>query len=181
MGRGLNSVSSLDRVTISHYNREAITRNGAMDVNFTPSIVEAYSNIGVDNLRDWRRRGLLAGVGVRSVSGRWSYTVSDVVTLAITNELIQQGVAIVIALKAASAASSSVIAWLGGYPEVVGAPQRKNRFVVAFMDEGKPQAMLFRDFGNSEVLSLPVSIILDAMHMAEKIRPRVGGLFIGAR
>lgn len=66
---------------------EKITRK-LIDMNrlVGPSEVEKRTGLGVDILRDWRRRKILTA-GTQQENGRWAYSVGDVAQLAIVNLL----------------------------------------------------------------------------------------------
>lgn len=148
-----------------------------MTPTLTPAAVELHAGIGVDNLRDWRRRKLLDGIGTCAATGRWTYSVADVVALAVARELLDQGVALTLAIRTALASATSVSAWLMPTASETVMALRENRFTLAFMDDGQPQALLFRDFRNIDVMKLPVAVTVDSMHMADRLRPRLGDLF----
>ena len=53
------------------------------------SIAEAakLAGLSVDNLRDWRRRGLLDGIGAKSEAGRTVYSPKDVTILTLARKI----------------------------------------------------------------------------------------------
>ncbi|SFN80988.1 hypothetical protein SAMN04488056_10287 [Cohaesibacter marisflavi] len=60
---------------------------------FSPSkVVKLVENsLSVDNLRDWRRRGLLDGIGQQDNRGRWNYSIGEVLFLSSVPILIEMG------------------------------------------------------------------------------------------
>jgi hypothetical protein len=115
---------------------------------YSPADVEIATSgdITPDVLRDWRRRGLLEGMGRMEKSGRWRYDRASVCSLAIASYLADQGLKIERAIIIAGTARNAVIAWLAKEPTEFY-NQMKDRYplVVAFEGAGGFQALPFRD------------------------------------
>lgn len=63
---------------------------------FSASEASRYSGISQDVLRDWRRRGVLEGVGAAQPSGRWLFSFHEIILLAIVRTLEPNGQSIAV-------------------------------------------------------------------------------------
>lgn len=67
------------------------------------------SGIPNDVMRDWRRREFLSGIGEQHENGRWSYSFSEILELAIVRTLAGNGQSIKVLLYMASRLSLCVV------------------------------------------------------------------------
>lgn len=67
-----------------------------VDRTFSASEASRYSGISQDVLRDWRRRGVLDGVGAAQPSGRWLFSFHEIILLAIVRALEPNGQSIAV-------------------------------------------------------------------------------------
>lgn len=145
------------------------------------SLQEIQERTGIDpeNLRDWRRRGLLEGVGTLQENGRWSYRVGDVLLLAIAVHLVRQsGLHLAHALKIAAFANPPL--WCRASHEAgrYADQQRAIRFLVAWSNEenGVVQVEWIRDLNNIPAFGQAHSHLIDLDALAKSLSPIISRL-----
>lgn len=111
-------------------------------MQYSPADVETATSgdLKPNVLRDWRRRGLLEGIGRQDANGRWRYTRANVCHLAIASYLARQGLTIERALSMAAFACNAVIGWLAEVPtDFYDQAKARYRFVVGYEARGEFQ------------------------------------------
>ena len=82
-----------------------------MPKRFDPAEIEALGGPPPEKLRDWRHRGLLEGIGELR-SGRWGYSMDDVLILGCAGLLVDNGMEIAPALELTKGGRGLLFAWL---------------------------------------------------------------------
>lgn len=59
---------------------------------FSPSDIERFASVAPATLRGWRHRGILKGFGEEQANGRWLYSGTEVLTMAIGQHLMAAAV-----------------------------------------------------------------------------------------
>lgn len=78
------------------------------DKTLTPQEVEALTGFGPELLRVWRSRGMLDGIGLAE-GGRWKFSLTEAVALAVCTQLRSVGLDGGVAIKVAGEFSETVL------------------------------------------------------------------------
>lgn len=97
---------------------------------FTSRDIERYAGIPQVILRDWRRRKILSDtVGVEVASGRWRYSLREVVYFAVGKFLSEDLLSLKTAFEASQGVHRLLIARLWGQDQLAGSTLKTHRYV----------------------------------------------------
>ena len=101
--------------------------------NFDPAQVQAISGVTTDQLRDWRRRGFLEGLGHLTKTG-WQYWRGDIAALTIAKLLVRAGMDMGPAVRMARSATPIIGTLLTNDP--IGSQTSFPGFIVGWSEPG---------------------------------------------
>lgn len=91
---------------------------------FTPSEIERFAEVTPANLRGWRHRGLLNGFGQEQPNGRWLYSGTEVLTMAIGHHLTSAAVDLKFGLWIGWTVAAQVVDSISARQQISGTPAK---------------------------------------------------------
>lgn len=89
---------------------------------FSPSDIERFAEVTPATLRGWRHRGLLKGFGEEQANGRWLYSGTEVLTMAIGQHLMSAAVDLKFGLWIGWTVAIDVVRTISGRDHDLGKP-----------------------------------------------------------
>ena len=138
---------------------------GAVTDTYTPSDIEALGvPLSPDNLRDWRRRGMLDNFGRVDAVGRWTYRKGDVVALAAAKLIEGLGVDLSRAIEIADKTRVLIVDGLRGkepeYRFIAAWPVETGQANMSGIPAGRLESIQLNDLNRiSEYVGIGASVI----------------------
>lgn len=103
--------------------------------DFSQAVTSRLSGVSLDVMRDWRKRGLLDGVGEQTETGRWVYSFTEIVILSIVRVIEGCGQPIRTMIYMADRLSLFVFARFSSEPELKAFAGKDAKFPLAMNGE----------------------------------------------
>jgi len=147
---------------------------------FGPAEVGEVTGIGPDTQRDWRRRGLIDGLGEQDARGRWRYSGLDCLTLWIARRLLDAGFSAGAVLEVSEVAAGKLIRaedtfiamrkmelLVERHLALKGDGTMVTRYMVLYRDKGEWGFNETDDLSQLFKTGWPVAHVVDLWHLAK--------------